>query len=179
MRCEEIEKLLSPLIDGELPAAHAREVREHLGKCPQCAREFRLLTSPWDALLAHKDIEPSPDFEERFWRRLRDEQVRVTEIRPAAFTWRRLFKWSPAIAAGFLLAFFAGWMSAGGGATPTAAVKPAPTAQTDDKNDWDDTLTTSELAFLTDYEMIEQIDLLKALPVLQTDELSNGEGGAK
>jgi anti-sigma factor RsiW len=40
MTCAESEVLLHALLDGELDAGHAREVKTHLETCPRCARQL-------------------------------------------------------------------------------------------------------------------------------------------
>jgi anti-sigma factor RsiW len=45
MRCAEYRELLSALVDDELPADEAAEVREHLATCAECAREHDALAA--------------------------------------------------------------------------------------------------------------------------------------
>ena len=155
MKCDEIKQLLMAYLDGELSAEQAAAVQQHLAECPACAREHRLLQRTWEMLLEDEDIEPSPDFARDFWQRVRREAPH--EERAAQPGWnraglRRMLKWAPALAAGFAIAFAAGWF-AGSGTREAAA----------------------DVAFLHDYEMIQEIDLLENLPVLQVAEVS-GEG---
>jgi len=152
MNCNEVKTQLSAYLDGELGHQEAEQIRAHLKDCPDCAEEYRQLASTWDALLADEDIGPSPDFASRFWQkaRVREEQ------RPALL---RLLKWAPAMAAGFLVAFLAGWLSAGG-------MTPGDVSGASD-----------EVAFLRDYEMVEKMDLLEDFPMLEVEGLNDGEGG--
>ena len=40
MTCDEADNLIHPLIDGELDAAHAREVEAHVAGCARCAAKL-------------------------------------------------------------------------------------------------------------------------------------------
>lgn len=42
LRCEEALDILEPYLDGDLPAAEASRLREHLERCPDCAAELEL-----------------------------------------------------------------------------------------------------------------------------------------
>jgi anti-sigma factor RsiW len=44
MKCADCVEVLTPFIDGELPADEAAEVREHLQSCAACTREHRRLS---------------------------------------------------------------------------------------------------------------------------------------
>jgi anti-sigma factor (TIGR02949 family) len=156
MNCNKVRTQLSAYLDRELPADQAEEVRSHLAKCPGCTEEYRLLCAAWDALLADKGIEPSPDFIEALWQRVRGREAEAIVPGPGHV---RLLKWLPAMAAGLVVAFLAGWISAGVLRRDEAAEPPA------------------ELAFLRDYDVIEQMDLLEDLPIIQAVDLGNGEGG--
>lgn len=151
MNCEHIRAKLSPYLDGELPPEEARQIGEHLEQCHECAREYRRLSATWDALLADEDIEPAADYVKAFWQRLARQQRKPSRV-------MRVLKWSPAMAAGFFIAFLAGWFSAGGG-------EPS------------DSPPAADVAFLRDYEMIQRIELIEALPMLPIADIDNGEGG--
>jgi len=160
MTCNEIRQQFSAYLDGELPADQAADVREHLAKCPDCAREYRLIASTWEMLLADEDVEPSADFARNFWQRIRHEQAAPADRpRPAfAASYRRL-KWAPAIAAGLAIAFLGGWFTAGG---------PSP----------GDAKRAADVAFFRDYDVIQQMELLEDLPLLQADDAANGQEAA-
>jgi len=156
MTCNEIRAQLSAYFDGQLTAEQAAAVRRHLDECPACMNEYKLLQSTWRMLLAGDEIEPSADFARNFWRRLREESTAAPRtVRPLLV---RILKWAPAMAASLLIAFLAGWYF--------GRIEPEPESK------------TADVAFLRDYEMIQEIDLLENLPLLQFDGL-NGEGGAR
>ncbi len=46
--CNSISQLLTEYADGELPAADARRVADHLADCPDCRAELRLLSRSLD-----------------------------------------------------------------------------------------------------------------------------------
>src|SRR5215472_9579270 len=45
MTCAQCRELLDAYIDGELPAADAATVREHIASCAECAREHAALAA--------------------------------------------------------------------------------------------------------------------------------------
>ena len=159
MKCDEIKQLLIAYLDGELSAEQAAAVQQHLADCPDCAREHRLLQCTWEMLLEDDDVEPSPDFARNFWHRVRGaEPHEELSVPPgqARARLRRVLTWAPALAAGFTIAFLAGWFVGGAGQQ-----------------------NGTDAAFLHDYEMIQEIDLLENLPVLQVADINadiNGEG---
>lgn len=150
MNCEHIRAKLSPHLDGELPPEEAREIGEHLEQCPECARELRRLSATWDALLADEDTEPAADYARTFWQKLAEQQRKPSRL-------VRVLKWSPAMAAGFFIAFLAGWISAGGG-------KPS------------ESVPSMDVAFLRDYEIIQTMELIEDLPMLPIADIDNGNG---
>ena len=154
MTCNEIRSMLSAFLDGELSAEDAQAVRQHLDRCDACKREYRLLEQTWQMLQEAEEIEPSSDFAREFWQKARQSLPVRRERRALS----RLLIWGPAMAAGLAVAFLAGWFSAGG---------RAGSARIDYAGD---------IAFLNDYEMLQEMDLLENLPVLQSGQLLEVEG---
>ena len=100
MECEEVEELLPAHLEGDLKDEIAGQVQDHLKSCPRCQKEAQLLNASWEALGAHENIEPSPDFRIRVWQRIEEEKDRHW----VWFPWRQ---WAP-VAAGLLVAWTAG-----------------------------------------------------------------------
>ena len=73
MTCQNIKKILSEYLDGELKAKEAQFVREHLEVCIHCQNELKLLEQFWQMLLSWKDKEPAAGYVARFWARLTSE----------------------------------------------------------------------------------------------------------
>jgi len=66
MKCEEIQKKLSALIDNELKEEEVSLIREHLKECQGCAEELRAINTAWDFMGTAEEMKPSP----YFWTRL-------------------------------------------------------------------------------------------------------------
>jgi anti-sigma factor RsiW len=60
MRCDRVRTLLSPYVDGELPAAQSARVADHLAACDACTAEARSLTRLIAILHALPAEEPPP-----------------------------------------------------------------------------------------------------------------------
>jgi Putative zinc-finger len=67
--CAAILPLLEPYLDGELSAAEALRVREHVARCASCAEELRLATAIAGGLRALPQLDCPPAILER----VRDE----------------------------------------------------------------------------------------------------------
>jgi len=95
MRCKKVKEKLSAFIDNELESKIRLKIEQHLTKCFGCEQELKILTQTWQALEKRKRIEASVNFEEKFWQRVRERELkqplfqrlltRVIPI-PAAFT---------------------------------------------------------------------------------------------
>ena len=84
MTCEKIQEMLPAYQDGELSAENEKAVKAHLEECAACQREEQLLPASWEMLGELKPIEPSPDFQARFWARVRQEEAKQTGWRVMA-----------------------------------------------------------------------------------------------
>ena len=93
MRCQKVRKKLSAFIDNELDGAMRVKLEEHLRECFSCRQELRLLSQTWEVLGIWEKIEPSDNFEAKFWQRVK-EKVKERELKPRA----RLFQWLTKIA---------------------------------------------------------------------------------
>jgi anti-sigma factor RsiW len=65
LNCRQSERLLSAFADQELTGRQMLEVRDHVSRCPDCARELEALRSVKEALAALPAPEPDPGLEGR------------------------------------------------------------------------------------------------------------------
>lgn len=59
MKCEDIQKGLKAFLDSEIDVKKKQEMKAHLDKCPNCAKEWEQLRKLSEALHTWKGIEPS------------------------------------------------------------------------------------------------------------------------
>lgn len=76
MRCEKIKEKLSAFIDNELDREKTSKIEQHLAECSDCNQELKILAKTWGALEVWEKIEPSDNFEARFWQRVREREPR-------------------------------------------------------------------------------------------------------
>jgi predicted anti-sigma-YlaC factor YlaD len=107
MTCEQIQEKLPAYQDGELSAENEKAIKTHLDVCEVCRKEEKLLSESWEMLGDLKSIEPSPNFEARFWARVRQEESKQTGWRsllPAALGLAGMAAvWVIGVTGGFLL----------------------------------------------------------------------------
>lgn len=84
MTCADCIALASDHIDGLLRAKEAARLREHVERCESCARYLRVLERGLALARAIPDIEPSPGFEWRLNRRLRETAEAMAERQRSA-----------------------------------------------------------------------------------------------
>jgi hypothetical protein len=61
MNCSEVRELVSPLIDGELPADDWARAQEHLDRCDTCRRRVRFESDFDSTLRRHLAVRPAPE----------------------------------------------------------------------------------------------------------------------
>ncbi|MFH1946452.1 MAG: zf-HC2 domain-containing protein [Acidobacteriota bacterium] len=76
MRCKKVKEKLPAFLDNELDREKTSEIKQHLAKCSGCNQEFKMLARTWETLEVWKKIEPSENFEARFWQRVRERELR-------------------------------------------------------------------------------------------------------
>ncbi|MFQ5835715.1 MAG: anti-sigma factor family protein [bacterium] len=74
MRCKKIERRLERYLGGELKQQQVNQVKQHLNQCNKCRQEVDLLAQTSAVLRTWEGIEPSDDFEARFWQRIALEE---------------------------------------------------------------------------------------------------------
>ena len=96
VNCEEFQKNVHPLLDGELSDEMAGAMRAHMAACADCRKEYEQLASVRD-MLAHMDddLETPVEFE-RGWRKAVREERSMRRTRG----WVRALS---GVAAGFVL----------------------------------------------------------------------------
>ena len=69
--CEKIKDLLLDYDEGFLEEDNCQEIAAHLESCKDCADYYRELKDSWQTLAKVElpEIEPTPNYQERFWRR--------------------------------------------------------------------------------------------------------------
>lgn len=60
MECEQVKRLLSPFMDGELPKEIREKMAGHVESCPACARELKVLELQDATLLSLPVPESAP-----------------------------------------------------------------------------------------------------------------------
>jgi hypothetical protein len=75
MRCRKATTRIGPYIDGELTATEAREIRDHLDACEDCAQRYILMRSLVREVSSLPAIVPTPEESYRLTNRLRREMT--------------------------------------------------------------------------------------------------------
>lgn len=75
MECSEIKRFLALFLDEQLGQEQALEIKAHLEKCRDCAKEAVLLKESWDLLGQDEPVEFSSGFKTDFWKRLAEEEL--------------------------------------------------------------------------------------------------------
>ena len=107
MKCKEIEKRLSDLIDGELSERTRKKVEGHLQECSRCRAYQEKLESIQTTVKEEDSGRVAPDYWEEFPCRIKDRilslRPRQKERSPFAWSWR--WAW---VGAALILVFFIG-----------------------------------------------------------------------
>jgi hypothetical protein len=78
MECGIVRSWLFRLMDDELSPEERERLDSHLGSCPSCVREWRILTLPRRIGRSIPALEPSPFFYTRLKARLEKEERSIT-----------------------------------------------------------------------------------------------------
>lgn len=112
-KCKKIQKFLPAFMEGEVKEDLKREIEGHLKGCPMCQKEKELLARTWASLEGWPAIEPSPDFKQKFWKKVEDLETHRKNIPwPGIFTPTPMPRWwgftrrlAPVLASIFILVF--------------------------------------------------------------------------
>jgi len=114
MNCQRARDVFSELLDTRTAATAHLDARAHLANCPECQREFAVLTQTATALDAMPTPPPSSRLRKNFYAMLEEEKHSAASVRAVAKREQRarrasLWRWvlSPILACGLLLLGFA------------------------------------------------------------------------
>jgi anti-sigma factor RsiW len=144
------ESLLSALSDGELSGEESEAIRHHLESCPLCRQRFEGMRKADAVVRGVALIDPSPDFDRVFWRKIADlENREKSRFRIGSL----LSGWRPFFATGVAAAI-------------TAAILIY-TGQNKNSTQ-DEAVIAQNIELLQDYDVIEQLDILEHWNDLET-----------
>jgi anti-sigma factor RsiW len=155
MNCHDLKACLIEFLDGRLAPGPASEARAHLETCSDCRGEADLHRRAWDLVGRIAALEPDSDFGAAVRRRVRRSKVAALVGACAA---------AAAIVAVFILSPWKAPSAPNGGEVALRRLAP------------EDRRLLEELASDGTWEIAENIELLRALEVLDRD-VSNGEEG--
>ena len=168
MNCNEIKQLLDRFVNGELDASDRTRFESHLKICSDCRFEVHAQKKAWQMLAELSEIEPAPDYLERFRRRVAAEapwyQKLIGSVQSLFRRRWALPAFSTALATLLLVAIISsGYFS-----------KPGPDGIIVVGNDIDMELL-AHMELVEDYEIINELDLLSDLDVI---EMLNGRSAS-
>jgi predicted anti-sigma-YlaC factor YlaD len=77
MKCSEIRKKLSALLDGEVTGEEKRLISEHVKSCEFCQKEFEALSQVSEVLEVMDEVHVSPFFLTRLKQKIADQKVKA------------------------------------------------------------------------------------------------------
>jgi len=104
MNCEEVQELLSMMLDDELPEDARASVMEHIAACPECMKVYEAFSVLSDSMGELADVPEG----------FTDDVMRKINAKRAAPKRRRYFAGALGAAACFALLVTAGWRVLGG-----------------------------------------------------------------
>lgn len=93
MNCERARELFSDYLEGSMDPALAAVIRDHVDRCPDCAREFGSFKVTWSMLSVLPDIEPPRDLRHEVVMRavrLQQERAEVSKRSTFSINWDRI-----------------------------------------------------------------------------------------
>lgn len=146
MTCDDRREEIVAYLDGELGPSERSALEAHLAGCPVCQRALEAERRLSSALGELSPLQPSANFEARFWARIAREQEAPSGWGPRRFT-RRLA------------------LALAGAAALAAAAILALRGRVDGEGDWPIVANAQDLELLEDpdLELIEIVDLLEVL----------------
>jgi len=142
--------LLSALMDDELPPEDSAAVRRHLETCPGCRDRYAALMRTDATIKGMAALEPSPDFDRTFWRKVADLEDRGKSrawLRSWLTGWRPLLASGLAAAAAAVILIYSGQV---GGPTP------------------EEVFIAQNMELLENYDVLEHLDMLEQLDAVET-----------
>ena len=106
MTCRAVRQQMSAYLDGELPEAHAADLRAHLARCTDCATYRDELTAVGGLLDVISEVSPADGFATGVLARVREREAESALARLGRAVWRPLPGW--AVAAAFAAAITVG-----------------------------------------------------------------------
>ncbi len=143
------ETLLSALMDDELPPEHCAAVRRHLETCPACQRRYTALLRTDAMVKGMAPLEPSPDFDRGFWRKIAELEDRGrgrARFRSWLAGWRPLFASGLAAAAAAVIFIY-------------SAQDRGPTPE--------EVFIAQHMDLLENYDVIEHLDMLEQFDAIE------------
>jgi len=148
-------RYISDYIDGELPVRMADRLILHMESCGKCRDMLALFSGIDEDIGVLSGIEPSPDFNRRFWRTLDAKQEKESQI---SFGWF-FSRWRPALAAAAVIMIVFGTVILHGNRFFSRDV-PA-------------NIPASEMAMANNLDLFENYDMIDNLFLLEHfDEIS-------
>lgn len=144
------ESVLSALADGELTQEETAIVQLHLESCSVCRQRFEFFRNADQTIQDMGGLEPSPDFDRAFWRKVADlESQKKSRFRLSSMMtgWRPIFATGMAAAAVVAILIYSGQHK-----TPSQ----------------DEALIVQNMELLQDYDVIDQLDMFEHWNDLQT-----------
>ncbi len=84
MNCQRARDVFPELLDSRTAATALLEARTHLASCPDCQREFALLSQTATALDAMPTPQPTPRLRQQFYAMLEEEKHSAASVRAVA-----------------------------------------------------------------------------------------------
>ncbi len=99
MKCRKLKDSLSAYISEELSERQMSRMSRHLATCSACAGELASFKRLYERIDAVPQVLPSDDFEERFWRKVKDADAGSSSVKALPlFDWTLGFKWGVSVA---------------------------------------------------------------------------------
>jgi predicted anti-sigma-YlaC factor YlaD len=146
-------------LDGELSQKEKQLVSRHLKDCAVCRKEYEVLKSLDNLLCGFNPIEPSSDFNQRFWKKV---DARAAKKTPWSMLKGFSWGWHPSLvsAAAVMLIVSGSFFF----------YRFVPTTHNSSVPDPMDQLIAQNMTLYSDYEIIENLDLLENWDEIMTME---------
>lgn len=148
MDCKHTKDRIPEWMDSALSAEESAAVGQHLARCADCRKEFKLYARAWNSLKSWPEAEPDPGYVSRFWTRLSTRKSwierLVESLRPASS--------DPRLAPALVVLFLALLIGSVTLYNTSSAVKTERLISS---------LTADDIEFVENMELAENLDIIQ------------------